>query len=198
MIEHDTYDLIVIGGGPAGYPAAIRAAQLGKRVACIEKERPGGTCLNWGCIPTKALLKSASVYDSIKKSSSYGIYTENVRFDFAQVVQRSRAISDTMGKGVDYLLKKNKVTSLQGSARILEGNKILITDGRDSNQCLGYKDLLIATGCKPRTLPNCSVDGTRIMTSREALEMQILPKSIAILGGGAIGVEFAHFLNTFG
>tara|TARA_B100001248_G_scaffold201492_1_gene155734 strand:+ start:18341 stop:19729 length:1389 start_codon:yes stop_codon:yes gene_type:complete len=192
------YDLIVIGGGPAGYAGAIRAGQLGKKVACIEMERAGGTCLNWGCIPSKALLKSAELYDKMRHAEDYGFHCENVTVNFEQVMKRSRTVADKMGKGIEFLFKKNKVDYFLGKAQVSAPGTVTITEGKDKGKTFNYGKLLIATGCKARPLPNVEVDGKRVMTSREALAMTEMPKSIAILGAGAIGVEFAYFLNALG
>ncbi len=192
------YDLIVIGGGPAGYAAAIRAGQLGKKVACIEMERAGGTCLNWGCIPSKALLKSAELYQSIQKAGSFGISVDSVDFDFEKVIQRSRGVADQMAKGVEFLFKKNKIEHITAQAKASAAGMVEIVDGEQKGQFFKSDNILIATGCKARRLPDLEVDGERVMTSREALVMKKRPESVAIIGSGAIGVEFAYFLNAFG
>ncbi|HTO05254.1 MAG TPA: dihydrolipoyl dehydrogenase [Opitutus sp.] len=198
MAETIEYDLVVIGGGPAGYAGAIRAGQLGKRVACIEMERAGGTCLNWGCIPTKALLKSAELYQKIKKADTFGISVKDVSFDFPKVMERSRGVSAQMAKGVEFLFKKNKVDYVIGRAQVTVPGMVEVTEGESKGKFFKTKNILIATGCKMRRLPDLAVDGTRVMTSREALASKTLPKSIAIVGAGAIGVEFAYFYNAFG
>ncbi len=198
MAETIEYDLVVIGGGPAGYAGAIRAGQLGKRVACIEMERAGGTCLNWGCIPTKALLKSAELYQKIKKADQFGLSVTGVSFDFAKVMERSRGVAGQMAKGVEFLLKKNKVDYIIGKAQVTVPGMIEVIEGAGKGKFLKTKNILIATGCKMRRLPDLAVDGVRVMTSREALASTRLPKSIAIVGAGAIGVEFAYFFNAFG
>lgn len=198
MTESKKYDLIVIGGGPAGYAGAIRAGQLGKKVLCIEAERAGGTCLNWGCIPSKALLKSAELYQSIRHSDDFGIYCKDVSVDFEKVMSRSRNVADTMAKGIEFLFKKNKVDYLIGKARISSPGSVEIIEGDQKGKTFSADSILLATGCKPRQLPGIKIDGTRVMTSREALAMKKMPQSIAILGAGAIGVEFAYFLNSFG
>ena len=198
------YDLIVIGGGPAGYVGAIRAAQLGKKVVCVEMERAGGTCLNWGCIPTKALLKSAEIMQMMGRLSDYGLSVSGkVEFDFAKVMQRSRGVSDTMAKGVEYLFKSKKVDYVVGKAQIQSPangptKKVVVTGADGKTQTLTGKAILVATGAKPRQLPTVKVDGTRVLTSREALAIKTLPQSILILGAGAIGCEFAYFFNAFG
>ena len=192
------YDLVVIGGGPGGYAAAIRAGQLGKKVACIEMERAGGTCLNWGCIPTKALLKSAELYQSMLHSEDFGFRCDTIQVDFQKVIQRSRGVADTMGKGIEYLFRKNKVDYLRGKGQISAPGMVTILDGPDQGQLLSCQNILIATGCRARQLPGLVPDGRRIMTSKEALALSRMPASIIILGAGAIGVEFAYFLNAFG
>ena len=193
-----TYDLAVLGGGPAGYVGAIRAAQLGKKVVVIEKERAGGTCLNWGCIPSKSLLKNAEVYQHILHAEDYGITTGKVSFDFAKVIGRSRNVSDRIAKGVEFLLKAKKVDYLVGEGKLGSDRKIKVRTADGKSQVIEATNVLLATGCLPRVLPGLKVDGKVVMTSREALEIKKQPKSIIILGAGAIGVEFAYFLNSFG
>lgn len=192
------YDLIVIGGGPAGYVGAIRAAQLEKKVACVEKERAGGTCLNWGCIPTKALIRSAEIFNLLQHSENFGLSAKEVSFDYEKIHTRSRAISDRMAKGVEFLFKSKGVESISGSAQIIGKGKIKIKSSDGKEQILETKNILLATGASPRPLPNVPIDGKKIMTSREILEMKQLPKSMIILGAGAIGVEFVYLMNTFG
>jgi len=199
MSETTPYDLVVIGGGPAGYVAAIRAGQLGKKVACIEAERAGGTCLNWGCIPTKALLKSAELYTKMKRAEAYGLGAQGVSFDFAKIMQRSRGVADQMARGVEFLFKKNKVDYIAGRAQVTVPGMVEITSGPQAGNFLKTARVLLATGCKPRQIPGIPVDGERVMTSREALVPRARPPaSVAIIGAGAIGVEFAYFLNAFG
>jgi dihydrolipoamide dehydrogenase len=199
MAETTEYDLIVIGGGPAGYAGAIRAGQLGKKVACIELERAGGTCLNWGCIPTKALLKSAEFYRGLQKADTFGITAKDVGFDFGKVMDRSRNVAGQMAKGVEFLFRKNKVDYFVGRAQVTVPGMVEITEGEHKGKFFKAKNVLLATGCKPRRLPDVAVDGQRVLTSREALEpRKTPPKSIVIIGAGAIGVEFAYFYNAFG
>ena len=198
MSNTSKYDLVVIGGGPAGYAAAIRAGQLGKKVACVEKERPGGTCLNWGCIPSKALLKSAELFTKISHSEDFGISVSGVDYDFEKIIGRSRTVADNMAKGIGFLFKKNKVDHFIGTGQVMVPGMVEIKDGKDAGKILSTDKVLIATGCKARTLPDLEVDGEQIMTSREALVMKKQPKSIVIVGAGAIGAEFAYFLNAFG
>lgn len=197
-MANEVYDLVVIGGGPAGYAAAIRAGQLGKKVACVEGERAGGTCLNWGCIPSKALLKAAETVESIQHAEEFGVNVAGVKVDFAKVMARSRSVSDRMAGGIEFLFKKNKVDYFIGTGHIPAAGLVEITEGHDKGKFLTAKKTLIATGCKSRRLPDIPVDGERVMTSREALVMKKQPGSIAIIGAGAIGVEFAYFLNTLG
>ena len=198
MSANSKYDLVVIGGGPAGYAAAIRAGQLGKKVACVEQERPGGTCLNWGCIPSKALLKSAELYNKLKHSEDLGITVKGLGFDFSKIISRSRDVSAKMANGVNFLFKKNKVEHFTGVGMIKAPGTVAIIEGKDDGTVLNAEKILIATGCKPRVLEGLELDAERVMTSRQALEMKKQPKSIVILGAGAIGVEFAYFLNAFG
>jgi dihydrolipoamide dehydrogenase len=198
------YDLIVIGGGPAGYVGAIRAAQLGKKVVCVEMERAGGTCLNWGCIPTKALLKSAELKQLLGHIGDYGLtISGEVGFDFPKVMQRSRGVSDQMAKGVEYLFKTKKIDYVVGKAQIQAPadaaiKKVNVTGADGKTQTLTGNAVLICTGAKARALPGVKVDGDKVITSREALVVKQAPKSIVILGAGAIGCEFAYFFNAFG
>ena len=197
------YDLIVIGGGPAGYVGAIRAAQLGKKVVCVEMERAGGTCLNWGCIPTKALLKSAELKQLLGHIGDYGLSVGEIGFDFPKVMQRSRGVADQMARGIEYLFKSKKVDYVVGKAEIqspADGavKKINVTGADGKTQTLTGKAVLICTGAKARALPGVKVDGEKVITSREALVVKQAPKSIVILGAGAIGCEFAYFFNAFG
>jgi len=194
----NSYDLIVIGGGPAGYVGAIRAAQLGKRVLLIEKERPGGTCLHWGCIPTKSLLKCAELYDQIQHAENFGLKVSGVEFDFPKVIARSRGIADRLAKGIEALFKKNKVEHLTGVATLKEGRSVEVKLANGETQTFQPERVLLATGARPRLLPSVKVDGEKILTSREAMVLSKPPKSIVIIGGGSIGVEFASFFHAFG
>ncbi|HXQ81806.1 MAG TPA: dihydrolipoyl dehydrogenase [Opitutaceae bacterium] len=198
MTESTEYDLIVVGGGPAGYAGAIRAGQLGKRVACVELERAGGTCLNWGCIPTKALLKSAELYQKMRKAEVYGLSAKDVSFDFAKVMERSRVVAGQMAKGVEFLFRKNKVDYFVGAGQVNAAGMVSVTQGEHKGKFFRTKNILIATGCKMRRLPGLEFDGVRAMTSREALASKEFPGSILIVGAGAIGAEFAYFYNAFG
>jgi dihydrolipoamide dehydrogenase len=199
MATNDIYDLVVVGGGPAGYAGAIRAGQLGRRVACVEMERAGGTCLNWGCIPTKTLIKSAELYQSLARLGEFGLGIEGrATFDYEKVQARSRSVSDRMAGGIEFLFKKNKVDYFRGKGVVTSANLVEVADGPDAGKKLAAKNVLIATGTKARRLPEVPVDGVRVMTSREALAMKKLPKSIVIVGAGAIGTEFAYVWNSFG
>ena len=198
MTSETTYDLIIIGGGPAGYAAAIRAGQLGKKAVCIEMERAGGTCLNWGCIPSKALLKSAETFQAALHSEVFGFSCKEIEVDLEKVMSRSRKVADQMGGGIEFLFKKNKVDYIVGKGLVHAAGMVEILDGEKAGTYLKGTNVMIATGCKPRTLQEVSVDGHRVMTSREALAMTEQPQSIAIMGAGAIGAEFAYFLNAFG
>lgn len=198
MPENDTYDLVVIGGGPAGYAAAIRAGQLGKKVACIEMERAGGTCLNWGCIPSKALLKSAELYQKMQNAAELGLSCEKPGYDFEKVITRSRTVSANMAKGIEFLFRKNKVEYIVGYGQINVPGMVEVTEGKEKGRFLKTKNILLATGCRPRQLPDLEVDGKRVLTSREALALKKQPKSVIIIGAGAIGAEFAYFYNAFG
>ena len=193
----DKYDVIVIGSGPGGYVTAIRASQLGFNTAIVEKESLGGVCLNWGCIPTKALLKSAEVYNYLKKSEDYGISAENVSSDFDKVINRSRSVADTMSKGVNFLMKKNKITVIKGHATINSDKTITIQDKIDSYIISG-SHVIIATGARSREINSLVQNGKNIIGYREAMTLEKQPKDLIIVGSGAIGVEFAYFYNSLG
>ncbi len=193
----DKYDVIVIGSGPGGYVTAIRASQLGFNTAIVEKESLGGVCLNWGCIPTKALLKSAEVYNYLKKSEDYGISAENVSSDFDKVINRSRSVADTMSKGVNFLMKKNKITVIKGHATINSDKTITIQDKNDS-YIVGGSHVIIATGARSREINSLVQNGKNIIGYREAMTLEKQPKDLIIVGSGAIGVEFAYFYNSLG
>jgi dihydrolipoamide dehydrogenase len=198
MAKPKSYDFLVIGAGPGGYVAAIRAAQLGMKSAVIEKERVGGLCLNWGCIPSKALLKSAELYRTFQKAGDYGLTVEKVGFDFAKVVKRSRQASDRLSRGVEFLLRKNKVDHISGTARLVKKGLVEVSrEGKPVDE-IQAKHVVIATGGSTRTLPGIEPDGKRIITSFQALIPKSVPKSMIIIGGGPIGVEFAYFYNAFG
>ena len=198
LMSEGTYDLIILGGGPAGYAAGIRAGQLGKKAVGIEMARAGGTCLTWGCIPSKALLKSAETFQNFKHAEDLGISCGDISYDFEKIIQRSRGVADQMGGGIEFLFKKNKVDYIVGRGMVRTAEEVEITEGKDAGKIVTGGKVMIATGCKPRSLNEVAVDGERVMTSREALAMKKQPKSIAIMGAGAIGAEFAYFLNAFG
>jgi len=192
------YDIIVIGSGPGGYVTAIRASQLGFKTAVIEKESLGGVCLNWGCIPTKALLKSAQVYEYLNHAKEYGISADNIKADFGAVVKRSRDVAEGMSKGVQFLMKKNKIDVILGTAKVKAGKKVAVTsaDGKTEEHTASH--IIIATGAKSRALPNLPQDGKKIIGYRDAMVLPKLPKTMVVVGSGAIGVEFAYFYATMG
>ena len=192
------YDIIVIGSGPGGYVTAIRSAQLGFKTAVVERENLGGICLNWGCIPTKALLKSAQVYEYMKHATSYGLKAEKIEKDFNEVVKRSRGVSEKMSKGVEFLLKKNKVDVIWGEAKIKVEKKIDVKDKEGKTTEYSADNIIIATGARSRELPNLPQDGKKIIGYREALSLKSQPKKMVVVGSGAIGVEFAYFYNSMG
>jgi dihydrolipoamide dehydrogenase len=199
MVDAKTFDLTVIGSGPGGYVAAIRAAQLGMNVAIIERENLGGICLNWGCIPTKALLKSAEVFDSIKRAEEFGLYTENTRVDFPTVIKRSRQVGDRLSKGVGFLMKKNKIEVVSGTGKFKTPKTVVVldTDGKEVRE-IKSKYFLLATGARPRNLPGLELDDKKLISYRQAMTLPEQPKSLIIIGAGAIGVEFAYFYHTLG
>ena len=192
------YDLIVIGSGPGGYPSAIRAAQLGMSVAIIEKESLGGVCLNWGCIPTKALLKSAQVFDYINHAEDYGIKVGSAKADFGGMVGRSRGVAEGMSKGVNFLMKKNKITVIMGTGKLARGKKVEVTDDKGEVKIYEASNIIVATGGRARQLPSLPIDGKKIIGYREAMTLEKQPKSMVVVGAGAIGVEFAYFYNSIG
>ncbi|HEV7620667.1 MAG TPA: dihydrolipoyl dehydrogenase [Flavisolibacter sp.] len=191
------YDVVVIGSGPGGYVAAIRAAQLGFKTGIIERESLGGICLNWGCIPTKALLKSAQVYEYIKHAKDFGIEASGQQ-NFEAVIKRSRGVADKMSKGVQFLMKKNKIEVLNGFGKITGKGKIEVTAADNSKQTVEAKHIIIATGARSRQLPSMPVDGKKIIGYREAMTLPQQPKSMIVVGSGAIGVEFGYFYNSMG
>ena len=192
------YDVIVIGSGPGGYPAAIRASQLGLKVAIVEKESLGGVCLNWGCIPTKALLKSAQVYEYLKRSADYGITATGVNHDFGAVIKRSRGVAEKMSKGVQFLMKKNKIDVIMGYGKVQSKGKVEVKAADGTVQIVETKYIIIATGGRSRELPNLKQDGKKVIGYREAMVLPTQPKSMIIVGSGAIGVEFAYVYNSMG
>jgi len=192
------YDVIIIGSGSGGYVAAIRASQLGLKTAIVERESLGGICLNWGCIPTKALLKSAQVFEYINHSADYGITTAGAEVDFAAVVKRSRGVADGMSKGVQFLMKKNKIDVIMGTGKIKPGNKVEVKTADGSTQEHTAKNIIVATGGRSKELPTVKQDGKKIIGYRQAMVLPELPKSMVVIGSGAIGIEFAYFYATMG
>jgi dihydrolipoamide dehydrogenase len=193
------YDLIVIGGGPAGYVGAIRAAQLGKKVACVENDRAGGTCLNWGCIPTKALLKNAELYHTLKhRADEFGLKVGSLDYDWSKVIGRSRGVSDKLNKGIEFLFKKNKVDYLRGTASFAAAGKVKVTAADGSSEVHDAAQVLVATGARSRPMPGLPFNGKTVIGSREAMTLAQQPKSMVIIGAGAIGIEFAYFYNAYG
>lgn len=194
-----SYDLIVIGAGPAGYVAAIKAAQLGKKVACVDKERGGGTCNNWGCIPTKALLKNAELFHTMKhRAAEFGFKVAGLEYDWNAIIKRSRTVSEKGSAGVDFLFKKNKIDNLRGEASMDKAGEVKVKSADGKEEVHTAKNVLIATGCVSRPLPGLEFNGKTVIGSKEALTLEKQPKSIVIIGAGAIGVEFAYFFNAFG
>ncbi len=192
------YDLVVIGSGPGGYVAAIRASQLGMKVAVVEKESLGGVCLNWGCIPTKALLKSAQVFEYLKHAADYGITVTEGKADFNAVVKRSRGVADGMSKGIQFLFKKNKIDVISGYGKLKPGKKIELTTADGKVSLIEANHIMLATGSRSRNLPNMPQDGKKIIGYREAMVLPEMPKSMVIVGSGAIGCEFAYFYSAMG
>ena len=192
------YDLIVIGSGPAGYVAAIRASQLGMKVAVVERERLGGICLNWGCIPTKALLKSAQVFEYLTHAADYGIKVNGGEADFNAIVKRSRDVADGMSKGIQFLFKRNKIDHIQGNGKLIAGKKVEVTAADGKVTVYDASHIIIATGARSRQLPNLPQDGKKIIGYREAMTLDKQPKSMVVVGSGAIGSEFAYFYNAIG
>jgi dihydrolipoamide dehydrogenase len=193
-----SYDLIIIGSGPGGYVAAIRASQLGLKTAVVERENLGGICLNWGCIPTKALLKSAQVFEYLNHAADYGITVKGGEADFPAVVKRSRDVAEGMSKGVQFLMKKNKIDVITGSGKVKAGKKVDVTDADGKVTTYDAKHIIIATGARSRQLPNLPIDGKKIIGYRDAMVLPKLPKTMVVVGSGAIGSEFAYFYSTMG
>ncbi len=194
-----SYDIIVVGSGPGGYVTAIRASQLGLKTAVVEKESLGGVCLNWGCIPTKALLKSANVFEYLSHAEDYGITVKDSKVNFDGMVKRSRNVAEGMSKGVQFLMKKNKIDVLSGTGKILAGKKVEVTDANGKKEThQADKGVIIATGARSRQLPNLPQDGEKVIGYREAMTLKKQPKKMVVVGSGAIGVEFAYFYNSIG
>jgi dihydrolipoamide dehydrogenase len=193
-----SFDLVVVGGGPGGYVAAIRAAQLGMRTALVEREHLGGICLNWGCIPTKALLRSAEVLELMRHGGSFGLACDNPRYDAAAVVKRSRGIAGQLNRGVGHLLKKNKVTVFDGHAKLAGRGKLAVKLTKGGDEAIEVKHIILATGARARNLPGLEADGKLVWTYKEAMVPEKMPKSLLVAGSGAIGIEFASFYRTMG
>ncbi len=195
----ERFDLIVLGSGPGGYVAAIKAAQLGKKVACIEKAEVGGVCLNWGCIPTKALIKNADMWNDIQKAGKMGFEMGDTKFNFTEIVKRSRKTANRLSKGIDFLLNKNNVTLIKGFGQFNSDKQIEVTDNNgDTVGTYEADNIIIATGARAKTIPGIDIDGKKIISSREALVLDTIPDTITVIGAGAIGVEFAYIFNSFG
>jgi len=192
------FDIIIIGSGPGGYVAAIRASQLGKSVAVVERESLGGICLNWGCIPTKALLKSAQVFDYIQHASDYGIKVAKPKADFKGMISRSRGVAQGMSKGVQFLMKKNKITVIEGEGKLARGNKVVVTDAKGKKKEYDADQIIVATGGRSNALPHIPIDNERVIGYRKAMSLTTQPKKMVVIGAGAIGVEFAYFYNAIG
>ena len=194
-----TCDLIVIGAGPGGYVAAIRAAQLGMQVALVEHEALGGICLNWGCIPTKALLRNAEIYHLMQHGADFGLYCDNLRFDFSQVIARSRQVAQRLSQGIAFLMRKNNIQVVRGTGRLAGAGAVSVHDAQGiPTTTLRAAHIVLATGARSRPLPGLPFDHTRVLSSTEAMVLQEVPQALVIIGAGAVGVEFAYFYNTFG
>lgn len=192
-----SFDVVVIGAGPGGYVAAIRAAQLGLKTAIVEREHMGGICLNWGCIPTKALLRSADVFHLMHRAKEFGLSAQNLGFDLDAVVARSRAVSKQLNQGIGHLMKKNKITVFMGAAKIAKAGQVVVTTDKGI-ETLNGKNIVLATGARARELPGLEADGERVWTYKHALTPKRMPKKLLVIGSGAIGIEFASFYNTMG
>jgi dihydrolipoamide dehydrogenase len=193
-----SFDLIVVGGGPGGYVAAIRAAQLGMKTAVVERENLGGICLNWGCIPTKALLRASEIYGLIKHADAFGLSVKDVAYDPKKVVERSRKVAGQLSNGVKMLMRKNKITVFEGSAKLAGAGRLTVAMNDKTKQTLTYKNVILATGARARNLPGLEADGKLVWTYREAMVPPEFPKSLLVIGSGAIGIEFASFYRTLG
>ncbi len=192
------FDIIIIGSGPGGYPAAIRASQLGKKVAIVEREKLGGICLNWGCIPTKALIKSAQVFNYIQHADDYGISVGNSKVDFKGVIGRSRNVAEGMSKGISFLMKKNKITVIEGEGKLARGKKVVVTNNAGEKAEYTADSIILATGGRAKELPMLPIDGKKIIGYREAMTLPKQPKSMVVVGAGAIGTEFAYVYSSMG
>jgi len=192
------FDVVVVGGGPGGYVAAIRASQNGLKTALVENKKLGGVCLNWGCIPSKALLKSAEMMHMFKKSAEFGFSYKDLTFDFPKIIKRSRDVSDRISKGVEYLMKKNKIEVINGYGTLTDKSTVSVKKNDGATVNLKAKNIILATGARPRQIPGIQFDGKRIISSTEAMLLEAPPKSMAVIGAGPIGVEFAYFYNAFG
>ncbi len=192
------FDVIIIGAGPAGYVAAIRAAQLNLKTAIVEREHLGGICLNWGCIPTKALLRSAEVYRLMNHAKDFGLSADNINFDVKKIIERSRGVAKQLNGGIAHLLKKNKVSHIVGTATLKGNGKLSVTDTAKKETLYTAKNIIIATGARARELPHLGIDGKQVVTYKNAMTPEDMPKSLLVIGSGAIGIEFASFYNTFG
>src|SRR5262249_17107380 len=192
------FDLAVIGAGPGGYVAAIRAAQLGLKTAIVEREHLGGICLNWGCIPTKALLRTAELYHQIGRAAEFGLACDNLRFDLARVVERSQKVADRLSKGVAYLMKKNKIVVIDGEAKLQGEGRIAVSGKDGAHSTIQAKHIIIAAGARARELPGLEADGRLVWTYKHAMVPPAFPKSLLVIGSGAIGIEFASFYRTLG
>src|SRR5258706_1957547 len=192
------YDIIIIGSGPGGYVAAIRSAQLGYKTAVVEKESLGGVCTNWGCIPTKALLKSANVFENFTHAADYGIDAKDFKVDFSAIIKRSRLAAEKMNKGLQYLMKKNKIEVIAGVGRLNSNKEVEVLDGKGKMTPYTARHVILATGARSRELPNLPIDGKKVMGYREAMSLPQQPQPMTIVASGAIGVEFAYFYNSLG
>ena len=197
MLEQ--YDLVIIGGGPAGYVGAIRAAQLGKKVACVEMDRAGGTCLNWGCIPSKSLLRNAELYQFLHhRAEDFGLKFNGLSFDWSKIIGRSRKVADQLAGGVEFLFKKNNVQYIRGQGELTKANLVTVKLPEEKTRLLQADSILVCSGVRPRPLPALPFNGATVISSKEALLLTKRPSSMVIIGAGAIGVEFAYFYNAFG